>query len=121
VNKNAINLMRYDFALYNEHGLTVALPPSGQVINVNEKTTMSMVQFGNIEGPVQVATVDSQIDRVPSVLDDVAYIVPMRALLALHEQGFDTSDIYAPNMLVKDNNGKIIGCRRLMQLPGRKK
>ena len=51
------------------------------------------------------------------LIDDVVYIVPMRVLLAMHEQGYDTSDFYAPNMLVKDNTGKVIGSRRLMQLP----
>jgi hypothetical protein len=35
------------------------------------------------------------------------------------EEGYDVSDFYAPNMLVRDGSGKIAGARRLMQVPNR--
>lgn len=119
MSKKLINLMRYDFTLYDGDDEAFTLPPSGQVVNVNEHTAMRMVDFSNI-GHVAVATVDSDLDRIPQPMDGVAYLVPMRALLAMHEKGYDVSDIYAPNMLVKDASGRIVGCRRLMQMPTRK-
>jgi hypothetical protein len=110
--------MRYDLNLYGDDDRVVTLPPSGQTINVNEQTDMTVVDFENI-GHVKVATIVSSLDRIPQTVEEVAYLVPMRALLAMHEQGFDTSDVYAPNLLVKDETGRVIGCRRLMQMPKR--
>ena len=114
--KRLVNLMRYDLNLYDDNGSVTTLPPSGQTISVNEQIDMRVLDFENL-GHVKVATISSHLDRVPQPVDDVAYLVPMRALLALHERGFDTSDMYAPNMLVKDSTGRVIGCRRLMQMP----
>jgi hypothetical protein len=114
--RRAINLMRYQLVIVDDNGQESVLPPSGQTINVNEYNEMTVTDFDNL-GHVPVATIVSKVDQVPSPMDDIAYIIPMRALLALHEQGYDTSDMYAPNMLVKDNTGRVTGCRRLMQLP----
>jgi len=114
--KRAVNMMRYPFVLHDENGEVFSLPPSGQLIGVNEDVENSVVEFENI-GRVPVSTVRSTVSALPSMIDDVVYIVPMRVLLAMHEQGYDTSDFYAPNMLVKDNTGRVIGSRRLMQLP----
>lgn len=114
--KRLVNLMRYDLNMYDENDHVVTLPPSGQVINVNEHTDMSVVDFENL-GHVPVARITSKVDMLPEQYEDLAYLIPMRALIALHEAGYDTSDMYAPNMLVKDRTGKVIGCRRLMQLP----
>lgn len=119
MSRRLVNLMRYDLNLYDENDQVVSLPPSGQVINVNEHTKMSTVDFDNV-GHVPVATITSTIDFIPEPDERLAYLIPMRALIALHEAGYDTSDMYAPNMLVKDRTGKVIGCRRLMQLPYRK-
>lgn len=117
--RRLLNLMRYDLNLYDANDRVVTLPPCGQVINVNEKTTMSVVDFENI-GHVPVALIESTLDMIPQPDEDFAYLIPMRALIALHEAGYDTSDMYAPNMLVKDSTGKVVGCRRLMQMPQKK-
>ena len=111
-----VNYMRYDLALYDGDTVAVTLPPSGEVVTVNEGTEMRTVDFDNI-GHVTVATVTSVPDRVPNKMEGVSYLVSMRSLLALHESGYDCSDLYAPSMLVKDQAGRIIGCRRLMQMP----
>ena len=116
----ALNCMRYTLNIYDDNDTVICtLPPSGQVVNVNEKAAMRTVDFGNI-GHVPVATIDSDLDRVPHPVEGMSYIVSMRALIAMHEKGYDVSDIYAPSLLVKDSSGRIVGCRRLMQMPTRK-
>ena len=116
----AVNCMRYTLNIYDDGDTIVGtLPPSGQVVNVNEHTSMRAVDFSNI-GHVPVATIDSDLDRVPNPMEGVSYIVSMRSLLAMHEKGYDCADIYAPSLLVKDASGRIVGCRRLMQMPTRK-
>lgn len=114
--RRLVNLMRYDLNVYDTNGLMTSLPPSGEVVGVNEVTRMSVADFDNV-GYLPVALIESQLDRIPDPVDGVAYVVPMRVLIAMNERGYDTSDIYSPNMLVKDDSGRIIGCRRLMQIP----
>ena len=114
--RRLVNLRRYDLNVYDTNGLMTTLPPSGEVVGVNEVTQMSVADFDNV-GHLPVASIESRLDRVPEPVDGVAYVVPMRVLIAMHERGFDTADIYSPNMLVKDASGRIIGCRRLMQIP----
>lgn len=114
--RRLVNLMRYDLNVYDTNGLMTSLPPSGEVVGVNEVTRMSVADFDNV-GHLPVALIESQLDRIPDPVDGVAYVVPMRVLIAMNEGGYDISDIYSPNMLVKDDSGRIIGCRRLMQIP----
>lgn len=118
--KRLVNLMRYDLNVFDTNGLHTTLPPSGEVIGVRENTIMTVTDFVNV-GHIPVATIESELDRIPDAVDGIAYVVPMRVLLAMHERGYDTTDIYAPNMLVKDDAGRIIGCRRLMQVPAVKR
>lgn len=118
--KRLVNLMRYDLNVYDTNGLHTTLAPSGEVIGVRENTIMTVSDFVNV-GHIPVAMIESELDRIPDSVEGIAYVVPMRVLLAMHERGYDTTDIYAPNMLVKDDAGRIIGCRRLMQVPAVKR
>lgn len=114
-----INLTRYQIALYDASGQIVSIDPSGKTLDYREVADTSIQVFDGI-GPVTVATVRQNIDgKVPPKHDGIGYIVPMRTLIALQEGGWDVSDFYSPNMLVRDAHGAIVAARRLMQVPNR--
>jgi hypothetical protein len=123
--KRLINLMRYDLNLYGRlpdgtDGVIASIPPSGETLVVSEEAHTRYEEFSNVDVDVTVATVESILGPVPSPAEGIAYVVPMRTLLAMREKGYDVSDVYAPNMLVMTEGRQIAGCRRLMQIPNTK-
>lgn len=114
-----INLTRYPLNLYDVNGHVVRIEPSGQTLDFTEVADTRVEDFDGV-GHITVAKVTQKVEgRVPDKQNGIGYIVPMRTLLAMQDEGYDVSDFYAPNMLVRDSQGTIIASRRLMQVINR--
>ncbi len=110
-----VNMLRHDIEVQCPGGPYV-IPASGRIATV--LTTNGPDERLDVEGvgAVPVTTVLNTIVNVPGKQDSVGYIVTYKTINTMHSLGYDTSDIYAPDLLVTDDRGRVVGCRRLMQM-----
>lgn len=110
-----VNLMRHDVRIDTPDGALV-VPASGNLATVIEQPSDHRKIDVDGVGVIPVTTLETNIVGMPDRMEGIGYIVTYKTLHALHALGFDTADVYAPDLLVKDTQGKVIGCRQLMQL-----
>lgn len=111
-----VNMMRTDVHIETPDG-QVTIPASGRVATVLELPQPTRHMEVDGVGTIPVVEVEaSVIGMPPDSHPDVGYLVTYKALNTLHAMGLDTSDIYAPDVLIKDDSGRVTGCRQLMQL-----
>lgn len=98
---HAINLITGD--------TTITIEPSGTVARVAAKTVkIGMMDCDGVEIPV-TTTEYGEIENLPEEKPETIYIVSaMVAKLCVHR-----FDVFVPNESVRDDNGRIIGCRSL--------
>ena len=101
---NFVNLTPHALNIVQADGSVYTLPPSGQVARVaTTRTVVNLVddieiyetQFGEVEG-------------LPERNGQNLFIVS-----ALVAQRANRADVYSPGELVRDGDGKVIGCRGL--------
>ena len=113
-----VNLLPYDLQIIHENGSFTTVHQSGNPVRISEQVQTRTMDFVNA-GHVPIAEIKSGLSRIPDEREGIAYVVSLRALQLMREEGFDISDIYAPNSIIRDSRGKVIGAQRLMQLPAR--
>lgn len=83
----------------------MTIEPSGQIVRVTAKT----VTTGNINGIPVTETVFGEVENLPLPTSDTIYIVS-----SLVAQRFkDRDDVFIPNESVRDEKGRVIGCKSL--------
>ncbi|MGI9951405.1 hypothetical protein V3F56_03500 [Moorellaceae bacterium AZ2] len=99
-----INMTPHPVNICSETGdIVVTIPPSGQVLRLPEVTTPA----GEVDGiPVVRKSLDPATD-LPPEKEGVYYIVSLPAAQALRRR-----DFLVPDDLVRDEQGRVIGCRR---------
>lgn len=113
-----VNLLRHDVRIETADG-NMTIPASGKLATVVEQPKEHRTVDVDGVGHVPVTTVETSVVGMPDPMDDVGYIVTYKTLHALHILGADTTDVYAPDLLIKTVEGKVVGCRQLMQMkPG---
>lgn len=110
-----VNMLRHDLEVHSPGG-PYAIPASGRIASV--LTTNGQDEALDVEGvgAIPVSTILNTIVGIPGKHDGVGYIVTYKTLNTMHSLGYDVSDIYAPDLLITDDRGKVTGCRRLMQM-----
>lgn len=99
------NLTPHTVNIVLEDGSVIDYPPFGRVARVSAQTKrVGMV--GNI--PITV-TVFGEVEGLPDPEEGVIYIVS--SLVA--QRVPDRLDVFVPSESVRDENGRIIGCRSL--------
>ena len=98
---NIINCTPHSINIVN--GPTI--PPSGIIARV----TATTVTIGDVDGIPVTATVFGQVENLPEPEDGTIFIVS--SLVA--QRCRDRYDVFIPNESVRDENGRIIGCRSL--------
>jgi len=87
-------------------GELLVVPPSGSIARV----AVSYNRAPDVEGiPVYVA-VYGDVEGVPAAKDDVFFIVS-----GLVESRIQRSDIFSPGDLVRNSEGRPVGCKGLKQ------
>ena len=101
-----INLTPHSITFISQEGAPVlVVKPSGIVARVTPTTTI----VGEIEGIPVTATTFGEIEGLPDPETDKIFIVS--SIVAGRVP--DRTDVFIPNESVRDNEGRIIGCRSL--------
>ena len=87
----------------NETSTDLVIPPSGNVARVATESR----QVSDISGIPIFATSHGEVEGLPSTQDGTVFIVSGMVLSVT--TGRD--DVMAPGELVRDENGKPVGCR----------
>lgn len=94
---HAINIVRED-----DEELIATIPPSGTIARVN----MTRKQIGEVCGIPTFVTQYGEPTGIPEPSEDTIYIVSSLVVQALP----DRPDVWAPGDLVRDGEGRVIGC-----------
>ena len=101
---NFVNLTPHALNIVQSDGSFYTLPPSGQVARV--ATTRTIVN--EIDGIEIYETQFGEVEGLPERNSQDILIVS-----ALVAQRANRADVYSPGELVRDESGKVIGCRGL--------
>lgn len=101
---NLVNLTPHEVNFITDAG-TITISPSGMLARVTAKT----VTVGEINGIPVTSTEFGEVEGLPAPTPDTVYIVS--SLVASRVR--DRVDVFIPNESVRDENGRIIGCRSL--------
>jgi hypothetical protein len=109
-----VNLTPHTINVVASDGTTIlAIEPSGDVARVSSHTeTTGFVTVWDGDGAVLIpvtATVFGDVQGLPDPQSDVAFVVS--SLVA--QRVPDRDDVFIPSDSVRDNAGRIIGCRSL--------
>ena len=100
-----VNLTPHKLNIHNGDGSIVTIKPSGKVARV-EVEYERVGQAGNID---LYKAKYGEVDGLPVKLDNVYYIVSGMVKAAIP----DNEDVLSPGELIRDEDGKPIGCRGL--------
>lgn len=104
--KKIVNLTPHAITFVNTDGNTsLIIEPSGSLARVSCTTET----VGDIDGIPVTETVYGEVEGLPTPTEDVIYVVS--SLVA--QRCKDRNDVFIPNESVRDDNGRIVGCRSL--------
>ena len=101
-----INLTPHAINFVTESGEElVTIDPSGSLARV----TTTTVTIGSLNGIPVTQTVYGEVEGLPDPTADTVYVVS--SLVASRVP--DRNDVFIPNESIRDDKGRIIGCRSL--------
>jgi hypothetical protein len=105
-----MNLTPHSITITNESGIPLfTVEPSGVIARVSARTiVMGSVDVGEIQIPI-TGTTYGEIEGLPDPKNGIIYVVS--SLVA--QRCSNRQDIFIPNESVRDENGRIVGCRSL--------
>lgn len=104
-----VNLTPHAITFVNEQGETLlTVEPSGTLARVSTST----VTIGDVDGIPVTETEFAEVQGLPAPKRDTVYIVS--SLVAQRVQ--TRRDVFIPNESVRDERGRIVGCRSLGRL-----
>ena len=101
---NIINLTPHSVVIVREGG-NITIPASGTLARVAARTAT----VGEIDGIPVTSTEFGEVEGLPAPTPGTAYVVS--SIVASRVP--DREDVFIPNESVRDENGRIIGCRSL--------
>ncbi len=107
-----LNLLRQDVRIVPDTGDEIIIPSSG-LVYVSEQVSLGTM-VDDLHGPIPTSVVSANVVNAPDPLPDVAYIVNWKVLQAMRAQGYDVSDVYCPDTMLREG-GRITGSRRLIR------
>lgn len=102
---NIINLTPHTIAFILPNGEKMEIPASGQLARVSVRTET----VGEIDGIPVTMSVFGNVEGLPAPKDGVIYVVSSLVAGRVPER----SDVFIPNESIRDESGRIIGCRSL--------
>jgi len=98
-----INLTPHDINIVGDDGqVTQTFPASGELA----RCSVSREQIGEVDGIAVNRTVFGAVTGLPEQQEGVVYIVS-----ALVAKAADRDDVLIPDDTVRDEQGRIVGCR----------
>ena len=109
---NVVNLTPHEINIITESG-TITFPPSGIVARVAAKAVETDTLYIGPRGMLLAIPVTtpyySDIEDLPEPCEGTAYIVSSIVATRCKYR----NDVFAPGELVRDDTGKVIGCKAL--------
>ena len=99
-----VNLTPHSITFVTENG-DIVIEPSGTLARLTTETRC----VGSYAGIPVTETVYGEIEGLPAYSEGVAYIVSSLVASRCKER----TDVYIPNESVRDDKGRIIGCKSL--------
>ena len=103
-----VNLTRSTLTVVNDKGERTVLPPSGKYATVRK-----IVRSIYTEGGVPVSEVEYEIEGMPDSDGEHLWVVSWKTLMTMKALGYDVTDVYAPDMFIRDKSGTVTGARVL--------
>ena len=101
-----INLTPHALNFVGEDGqIVLTVEPSGTLARVSSKTILT----GEIMGIPVTSTEYGEVEGLPAPEEGTVYVVSSLVASRVPERG----DVFIPNESVRDEKGRIIGCRSL--------
>lgn len=108
-----INLTPHTINLVAEDGTQLLSLESQGVARVASTTeVVGQLQVGEVVVP-QTHTTFGEVEGLPDQAPGIGYIVSNMIISALAQQGVRRDDLFTPGMQVRDDQGRVIGCRSL--------
>lgn len=108
-----VNLTPHTINLVAEDGTQLLSLESQGVARVASNTeVVGYLQVGEV-AVLQTHTTFGEVEGLPDSAAGVGYIVSNMIISALAQQGIRRTDLFTPGMQVRDDQGRVIGCRSL--------
>ena len=108
-----VNLTPHTINLVAEDGTQLLSLESQGVARVASTTEIvGYLQVGGVAVP-HTHTTFGEVEGLPDQAPGVGYIVSNMIIPALAQQGIHRDDLFTPGMQVRDDQGRVIGCRSL--------
>ena len=108
-----VNLTPHTINLVAEDGTPLLSLESHGVARVASATeVVGYLQVGGVAVP-QTHTTFGEVEGLPEQEPGVGYIVSNMIISALAQQGIHRDDLFTPGLQVRDEQGRVIGCRSL--------
>ena len=103
---NIINLTPHTIVIVSDDGNVIrTIDPSGTVARVSAKT----IRSGEFDGIPLTRTEFGEVVDLPGPTEDIVYVVSSLVASRVPER----DDVLIPNESVRDEKGRIVGCRSL--------
>ena len=106
-----VNLTPHELNVVKKDGSIMTIAPSGQIARVGQSEEV----IGVINGAEVTQQIFDGEVTIPQPEDKTYFVVSRLAASALAERG-RKADILVPGPAVRDDQGKIVGCRGFSQL-----
>lgn len=108
-----VNLTPHTINLVAEDGTQLLSLESQGIARVASNTeVVGYIQVGEVVVP-QTHTTFGEVEGLPDSAPGVGYIVSNMIISALVQQGIHRDDLFTPGLQVRDDAGRVIGCRSL--------
>lgn len=108
-----VNLTPHTITLVDQNNQVILTVESSAVARVSaQTTTVGTYSVNGIEIP-RTHTVYGEVEGLPAPTPGTVYIVSGMIVSALASQGIRRDDVVVPGLQVRDEQGRVIGCRSL--------
>ena len=109
----AVNLTPHPIGFVDQTDTPILTVPTTAVARVSaQTTTVGHFIINGVQIP-RTHTVYGQVEGLPDPTPGVIYIVSGMIVSALASQGIHRDDLLVPGQQVRDEQGRVIGCRSL--------
>lgn len=112
-----VNLTPHAITLITPDGREIVIPPSGVVLRATEVVAaeeMVAIETESGEATIPLRTLSfNNVQGLPPVEEDTLYVVSAIVAQAVKREHPERTDFVVPHELVRDAEGRVIGCRAL--------
>ena len=111
--EEALNVTPHTVGFFDEEATPLLEVPSTGLARVSAQT--SVVGYLRINGTLipQTHTQYGEVEGLPEPQEGRIIIVSGMIISALAQQGIHRADLFVPGMQIRDDQGRVIGCRSL--------